>query len=73
MNGVDMCACLCVVPRDATASGAPAFENDDLATKATLETDFVCTIGTLEAQRRRGAVAERKMKRVAPLTGESQE
>jgi len=47
--------------------------NDDLATKATLETDFVCTIGTLETQRRRGAVAEAKMRRVAPLTGELQE
>lgn len=45
--------------------------NDDLATKATTETDFVCLLGTLETQRRRGANANQKMKRVAPLTGEA--
>jgi len=45
---------------------------DNLATKSTTETDFVCTIGTLETQRRRGAIAEERLKRVAPLTGEPQ-
>lgn len=46
--------------------------NDDVATKSTMETDFVCLIGTLASQRRRGARsdASEHMKRVTPLTGE---
>lgn len=44
--------------------------DDDLATKASTETDYICLIGTLETQRKRGALAAEKMKRVMPLTGE---
>jgi len=46
--------------------------NDDLATKSSAETDYICTLGTPETQRRRGAIAEGRLKRVVPLTGEPQ-